>query len=242
MSLDFNGVNDLLQMPSSTLGQSVSRMSCFIRLMKRTATGARLVFISTGVSSLASRFSIEYGASQFIRPGGRVLDGDSFVSVSSVTLYPEGIFYNLFVEVDYAANTVIIRGYDDSGLIASETLSIGFTAATVTSNTQPSLSRIGANGTGGQPFDGIIEQLSLYQDANFSNNEVDAMVVGGKGWDLGTRRNQNVFDLRLNEAPDGNTSSTPVDYSFNNFVVEKNGSPIYRGQTHTKFNRRRANG
>lgn len=240
MAMEFDGANDFFQIPSSSLGQNVGRMTCIMKINKDTSTGSRPVFVSTGGSSTSSRFSVEYTSGDRFRIGGRSKDGDGFSSVSTAGTFAVGTWYGFVGDINYLTDSFTMIVYQEGvGRISLESGSI--TMNGTTSNTPPLNTRICSTGTATQLLDGKIDFLKLYHDAPFTVEEFDAIVLGGQGWDIGARASDKQLELLFNEAPDGNTAVIPNDYSQNNYVLQRNGGPTYRPHEVSRFNRRISN-
>jgi hypothetical protein len=158
--IDFDGNDNLRRATATGLGRNVIGLTVYTVVKYDSLSGNRAIIqAATGASSTITRFSVSSVASAFV-VGGRTLDANSFVSVSS-SAKSTGVWYSQTGVFDYA-NTDLFQ-YVNGSVDGSTT---SFQTATTTSDTESQNLVIGNVATFNQALDGSIAEIIVYHSAH----------------------------------------------------------------------------
>jgi hypothetical protein len=157
--LDFDGGDVLLGNAASlNIARNVGGVSVFfVAVEDNILSGQTLFQITIGGSTSTARFSfIPSGAT--LRMAARRLDLDAAAVITSSTRSTAPRVFSCIA--DYANASGFL--YGEGSVAASST---SFTSAGNTSNTDSGAVAVGAQGSGGEPFDGGFGELVIYRRA-----------------------------------------------------------------------------
>lgn len=178
-TIDFDGNDNLRRATATALGQNVTGLTVYSIVKYDSLTSETIIQATIGTNTTATRFIVASGATgDVFVVGGRTLDANSFVSVSS-SIKSTGVWYNQIGVFDYA-NTDLFQ-YVNGTLDGSTT---SFQTATTTSNTASQNLVIGNIGAGGQPLDGSIAEIIIYHSAHNPLQRATVLGYLNRKWGL----------------------------------------------------------
>lgn len=178
--LDFDGVNDGLELGSSGIGRNVGGVTIYVVAKPDSISAIRTLLQSSGGSnSSQSRSSVRLTSASKAELGGRRLDANSFASVAGASNVSTSAFSVFTGILDYTNSDAFI--YLGQSLDGSNT---SFQTDGSTSNTDSLGSRLGVNLSSRDFFDGQIAELVVFHAAHTADQRTLIWAYLSRKWGL----------------------------------------------------------